>query len=158
MSKSTNCAENGATDKLPSFREFLEGSPPGQLKMVDNLAEMTWAGGRWFYELSTPDLYLHCDTEICGGSRMFRFIGGTGPSFKSSKFEAFLRYRCSNCKEAMKLFSVHLDMEMELIKEAHRARIGSFRAKSTNLANCPPLDRPPRPAFSEYLAINLASF
>jgi hypothetical protein len=139
VTKQTNESETTTTEPPPTFRKFLESSPPNQLKFVADASAVEHRGGRAYYELNTPDLYLHCDQAICSGLRMFRFTSGSR-TFKGPKCETFFRYQCSNCKDTVKLFTLHFDFGTE----AGSPETEVFPGKVYKFGEMPPFG-PPTP-------------
>ncbi len=90
--------------ELPTvdLAEFLESYPPGRSAIVTNLQEtarQTWP------RLSLPELQLFCDSDICGGTRLFHATEGAGGV--SSEWKAvFLHYECRNCARRRKIYAL----------------------------------------------------
>lgn len=88
-----------------SFAEFLESHPPGSLVPLPDLNANT--GGAW--QLSRPELQLHCDSEACGGNRIFRCSdphGFIGPD--RGWLRVFMVYVCRNCGRSQKTYALLL--------------------------------------------------
>ena len=86
---------------MPTFKQFLETSPPDVETVVTERASGPHQGGgpigrQSFYKLRTPELDLHCET--CGGTRAFRCTEQYPASLGGLVFEE-LTYECKNCKE-----------------------------------------------------------
>lgn len=81
--------------------EFLESIPPNQQTMVDDLVR------RDDWHISTPEIRLHCEQESCNGTRFFRFVDKSVPLLAEGAPKlVYLTYRCSNCRGAIKVFSL----------------------------------------------------
>ena len=70
-----------------TFAEFLEGTPPSQTMPVADLLETVFTGARHEWQLTTPDLQLHCTSDVCNGPRIYRFdeayrLSGKVPSIR----------------------------------------------------------------------------
>jgi hypothetical protein len=99
-------AEQPAEPEPISFAEFLEGRPP---KIADLFQPHSSGRNEWFYTLQTPELSLHCTDTICNGMRLFRSTEKSEISVIEGKAKfIYLRYRCSNCQQEYKMFSLHL--------------------------------------------------
>lgn len=58
--------------------------------------------------MRTPDLVLHCASEVCQGDRVFAFTG-SAPSLPVRQWDQlFLRYVCRNCRQRGKTFAVDM--------------------------------------------------
>jgi hypothetical protein len=93
-----------------TFAEFLETVPPSQFMMVVDSVQrnLTTAGGYW-YQLETPEIKLHCASEICNGPRIFRYKEGDRRIVSGSKnLDTYFTYICSNCQRMNKTFSLHV--------------------------------------------------
>jgi hypothetical protein len=102
-----------------TFREFLEGTPPGQLIDILDL------GGHGFYlgngirnaHLSTPEIVLHCESKTCSGERIFK--GSAEASLgKDVGQDVFVNYICKNCSSELKTFALHAvldDTSMQML-------------------------------------------
>jgi hypothetical protein len=98
-------AEEAAPAKgLPTFKQFLETSPPDVAVIVTGRAsgphkargEYTLSGT--FFRLLTPELDLHC--ENCDGTRAFKCTNDhTVALFHGGTVFEELDYECKNCKD-----------------------------------------------------------
>ena len=96
-------ADEAASTRRPSreitFAEFLETTPPSQMMKVSDLfaVKRTTTRAVW-YEIASPELKLHCESNICNGLRVFRFHGGDSrlPVGMLEK-QTYLIFVCSNC-------------------------------------------------------------
>lgn len=108
-------AEHGdKTLEVITFRQFLEGIPPGKTKTVSDLVEGKYNGtGRRYYTLRPPVLNLYCDTpETCEGLRLFTSQSESVLSPKSNE-DRFLSYVCKNCSASTKSFALRALMDSE---------------------------------------------
>jgi hypothetical protein len=90
------------TDGPPvvNFAAFLEGHPPGSRAIVEDALSI-------FNKYAPPELQLHCESERCGGLRIFSCNDGEDEVV--AKVDArFLWYQCRNCGGSPKLFSLFL--------------------------------------------------
>ena len=93
--------------KYLELADFLENNPPNQLVAVSDLGrqKQTQYGVRSLMRF--PEIQLHCDHERCNGARFFRCISDEEIRLHPKGFEFFyLTYRCSNCQENEKVFSL----------------------------------------------------
>lgn len=88
--------------------EFLESTPPNQIIGVPDLAEAGYSSlyGTKVDQIRTPELQLHCTNESCNGPRFFRFVGDDAPRLLTDYSFFYLTYRCSNCQQNQKTFSL----------------------------------------------------
>ncbi len=85
-----------------SFADFLESHPPGSSVKIPDLAEAAQYGQLRF---KTPELQLFCESEICGGVRMFRSSGA--PYIKLNEWAYdYLVYACRNCGKRVKRYAL----------------------------------------------------
>lgn len=103
------------TDPIPNvegeaqptpFAEFLEGTAPGQMTSVTDLAELEIFAN--CYELVTPVIQLYCGSDSCNGTMFFRrpdqlkgiAVEGVQPR------RIYVTYQCSNCLTTKRDFSL----------------------------------------------------
>ncbi|MBN1931863.1 MAG: hypothetical protein JW786_09675 [Desulfobacterales bacterium] len=95
-----------------TISEFLESTPPNQLINISNLCKPTRNQYGPYGEMRTPEIQLHCDNDQCNGTRFFRCVSGGGEHLKDGNFKFFyVTYRCSNCQQVEKTFSLAAQME-----------------------------------------------
>jgi hypothetical protein len=91
---------NGA--RTLTFAEFLESVPPSQAVNIDvianNLNDI----------LITPDIQLHCGSEVCNGTRFFRSTVAGRKLVLQEEALLYLSYRCANCRVSVKIFSLRV--------------------------------------------------
>jgi hypothetical protein len=121
-------AENSGQPEAIAFADFLEGIPPSRTKLIADLFEPE----RHFFNLNTPQLLLHCTSEICNGPRAHRRVGEEPSVYKEEPTKnVFLTYICSNCRTKHKLFSLHISLigagptgtAYKLVSFLHSARL-----------------------------------
>ena len=103
-----NKQEQGQTEiPYQTLSEFLENTPPNQLRYISDFAEQQHLGN---YLKNKPNLKLHCSDESCDGIRFFRCTWeiihpGT---FLQTDIQNFLyvSYQCSNCQKTGKVYSI----------------------------------------------------
>lgn len=78
--------------------DFLESTPPGQLREVTESYAMTVPErGNWYYEIAVPQIQLHCPNEECGGPRFFRYFAGERALRQTERIKrTYLTYVCWN--------------------------------------------------------------
>src|ERR1035437_3883093 len=100
-----------ATEKASiSFREFLEGTPPGTLSAFTDLCgdSVYQPDGQWLAPLCKPEISLHCETEgTCGGNRLFNTNSSFMFGINESKL-LFVTYTCKNCSKVQKTFALRV--------------------------------------------------
>jgi hypothetical protein len=96
-----------------SFTEFLESTPPSVVKAVRDVCYETpiSSSGSLITKIRTPELLLHCTSDVCNGSRFFRFTDGdthigTGIDTKLT----YLHFICSNCRKNVKIFALYISV------------------------------------------------
>ena len=105
--------ETGAVKEEPPptpFAEFLEGTAPGNMTSVTDLArqERDPATGAYTsgYDFVAPDIQLHCGSDSCNGTMFFRNMRLHVDLTATTWHNFYVRYRCSNCQDTMKTFSL----------------------------------------------------
>jgi hypothetical protein len=94
-----------AGDPIP-FDQFLQEYPVSTPQKVSGYSEATKDNYRTFRKLAPP-LRLWCRHEKCEGFRMFEGRWGSVTDVGSKKpSRDFLTYRCRNCSETEKTFSL----------------------------------------------------
>ena len=92
------------------FSEFLETIPPGPLIKISDLTKTRFYQGSLSvagYQVSSPEIQLHCPSESCNGVRFFRRSSKELPDIPSEDFHFFyITYICSNCRRFEKNFSL----------------------------------------------------
>jgi hypothetical protein len=88
-----------------TLADFLESHPPGQVIQITDLAIKVRNADAW--NLTLPELQLHCGRERCNGIRVFRCTESYGPRLSDEGFRyEFVTYKCSNCQDETKTFSL----------------------------------------------------
>lgn len=108
MTERTETEEVKEEIEYQSISEFLEGTPPSQLIHVSGLSDWSYPEGYSTKKnvMKTPELQLHCSHESCNGIRFFRCVSGRGTHLKESFEFVYVTYRCSNCQETEKTYSL----------------------------------------------------
>ncbi|TBZ90008.1 hypothetical protein E0H53_09555 [Rhizobium leguminosarum bv. viciae] len=90
-----------------SLKEFLEGTHPSVLKEVSDLWDIHVNSSAYKRKLITlPDLRLHC--AKCEGFRTFRCSSNQFLDMDTTVTEFNSRYKCGDCHEQTKLFSLYV--------------------------------------------------
>src|SRR5437016_12746918 len=79
------------------FATFLESIPPGSMRPIIDLFvnEPTVHGSsRWY--VSSPEIQLHCSSETCSGTRIFKTTD-TAHFIETGLKNIFTTYFCRNC-------------------------------------------------------------
>jgi hypothetical protein len=93
-----------------SFKEFLENVPPGTTKAISDLGGKQYQGGPT--GLTNAEICLHCDSESCGGLRLFSIVSEPSLNVQISKL-VFVSYRCKNCSANTKTFALWLKLGLD---------------------------------------------
>ncbi|MBL7074983.1 hypothetical protein ISS37_07080 [candidate division KSB1 bacterium] len=102
-----------------TLADFLESIPPNQPFKISDLSKITYRSNlaRYVDEICTPELQLHCPSDVCNGPRFFRCINQSAPILTQQSYKfLYLTYRCSNCQNTTKVFSLAAQIDEE--KEA----------------------------------------
>jgi len=87
------------------FAEFLENCPPNQVADISDIdSDIIHASDA--FQLHTPELSLHCSSDLCNGTRIFRCIGGPHRVPRDKTYNIYLIYLCSNCRKIRKTYSI----------------------------------------------------
>jgi len=108
MSENTETEEVKEEIEYQSISEFLEGTPPNQLIHISDISSWKFPDGYSSRRnvMRTPELQLHCPHESCNGIRFFRCVSGGGEFLKKGFEFFYVTYRCSNCQETEKTYSL----------------------------------------------------
>lgn len=94
------------------FKSFLESVQPNVTKQVkDAWARTSPFSGTPYDSLRTPALLLHCSK--CDGERNFRVEGVYKLADRINIHHVYPIYRCGDCREVFRTFSVHLRKEAD---------------------------------------------
>lgn len=104
-------AADGSVQEEPSsstLADFLESVPPNQALHISDLSQHVYRSdvGRNANEICLPELQLHCSNEACNGTRFFRCTSKPPILTDGSHKFFYLTYRCSNCQDTQKTFSL----------------------------------------------------
>jgi len=89
------------------FADFLEGVPPSQQRSI---ADLGVPSNSTSSEIYTPQLILHCTSEMCNGPRTHRRSGDSSYIQAGKAKNVFLTYICSNCRTKYKLYSLNVTL------------------------------------------------
>jgi len=106
-----------------SVSDFLEAFPPNQLAHISDLSEHKYIANIGNANvMRTPEIQLHCSSDPCNGVRFFRCVAGQGKRLREQFEFIYVTYRCSNCQENEKTFSlaVKLDADKEPTGELYK--------------------------------------
>jgi hypothetical protein len=86
------------------FEDFLENSPAYHAVIASEL----WCTSQGSIALRKPDLWLLCEEDSCEGMRYFEFKDSTGYLRGNADLPSvlFMQYRCKNCENNVKSFSL----------------------------------------------------
>lgn len=107
------------------WADFLTSSPPSTMASISDLTSKSSIGLTPSHlAMRTPDLVLHCASEVCQGDRVFAFTG-SAPSLPFRQWDQlFLRYVCRNCRQRGKTFAV--DMNASGTGEGIAIKVGEW--------------------------------
>ena len=91
------------SENYSSMTELLESSPPNNFFKIKNIQESAY--------LESPVIQLHCDK--CDGTRNFKCQNSN--YLRRELNLVFLEYRCSNCEETTKIYSLLVIPREEII-------------------------------------------
>lgn len=92
--------ESSESVRSVSMRTFLESVAPGTIVEIEDLY---WQSGGT-HRYTTPDIILHCTSDICGGDRTFS--SSSREIFSADGRNFYLEYICQNCKETKRTFAI----------------------------------------------------
>lgn len=110
-----------------TFAEFLESTPPNQIKFISDLASSNYGIGG--YRLNTPELQLHCTDDSCEGVRIYRCtdISSEGHRLMERQFgDFYVTYRCSNCQKTQRIYSLRAKVHKNGSPEGVCYKFGEF--------------------------------
>lgn len=94
---------------LKTHREFLESTPPETYEDVVGLFSRRGTTGLW--DVSSPDLLLHCSSEECNGLRFYKQQKDTISVPDKGWARGYLSYACRNCGKGWKVYAVTVHRE-----------------------------------------------
>jgi hypothetical protein len=90
------------------FAEFLEGVPPSQMRSIADLSTPSNSASN---TMNTPQITLHCTSEMCNGPRAHRRTEDAPWIHPGKAKNIFLTYICSNCRAKYKLYSLSVTLD-----------------------------------------------
>ena len=112
-----------------SLADFLEKTPPNQERAISDLSITRWLPrGVERYYFAQPELKLPCDHKGCEGVRYFRPMSEHEEELDFSPTFFHVTYRCSNCKETKKVFSLVAIVNKEEKKSGLCYKLGEYPA------------------------------
>ncbi|HEX8274187.1 MAG TPA: hypothetical protein VF615_16225 [Longimicrobiaceae bacterium] len=118
-------------EDLPSstWVEFLEQVPPGTMYRIEDLGVGGGSSSFPYTKLTTPDLRLHCPSDVCNGDvRLFALAKEIQSSLGRALTSIFMEYRCRNCGKAHKRYAVMVAVTAESYVEGIAYKYGEFPA------------------------------
>lgn len=108
--------------------DFLESTPPNQNVYISDLMANQYVHNDrvWKDVLSTPEIQLHCGSEICNGMRIFRSIQSIYIELTEEFKYTYISYRCSNCQISKKTFSMAARRESPKSKRGEVFKFGEM--------------------------------
>ena len=98
-----------------TITDFFEGTPPNRVSHISDLSEhKVPSGASYYYDvMRTPEIQLHCSNNNCNGVRFFRCVSGAGKRLKNTYEFIYITYKCSNCQETEKTYSLAVKLDEE---------------------------------------------
>jgi hypothetical protein len=96
--------------KILILADFLSSVPPGQLRIVNLLADRT-SEGTW--SIGAPPIKLFCENQACDRETFFDLQGHGGTFNYNQRAWTYLLYRCRHCKQSSKLFALLVNLELK---------------------------------------------
>ena len=96
------------TSVLVALSAFLETRPPGKQVSLSDVAKHLQANGSL---LTIPPIQLHCDSQHCGGVRIFDPSSDSHRFYDSNWTQVFLNYSCRHCKGTRKAFALMIHIQ-----------------------------------------------
>ena len=110
-----------------SIVDFLEGTPPNRTSNISDMsAKKSDSGLIYKNVIQTPEIQLHCPNESCNGVRFYRCTAGAGKTLKTQFDLFYLTYKCSNCQQHTKTFSLAGMIEQVGHPEGKLRKIGEL--------------------------------
>ncbi len=126
---SENIQEVTEKDNYITMAEFLESIPPNRTCYIKDLSIETRRSSvhsEWLESiLKTPEIQLHCSNNACNGLRFFRCTDNDHKSHMHYEFY-HLNYKCSNCQEYTKTFSLSAKVCGKNETEGEIYKLGEF--------------------------------
>jgi hypothetical protein len=92
--------------------EFLESTPPNRIGHISDLSENKYLQQAGYCDIiRTPEIQLHCSSDDCNGVRFFRCVAGSGKRLTKSYQFIYVTYRCSNCQQTEKTYSLAVKLD-----------------------------------------------
>ena len=93
--------------RYETITDFFEDTPPNRVSHISDLSEYkhTMIYGDCDV-MRTPEIQLHCSNDACNGVRFFRCVSGAEKRLIQSYEFIYVTYRCSNCQETIKTYSL----------------------------------------------------
>lgn len=99
--------------KFETIVEFLEGTPPNRVSNISDLSDHKYVGSYYRDVMRTPEIQLHCPNDACNGIRFFRCVSGKDSIISTDYKFIYVTYRCSNCQEHQKTYSLAVRLDEE---------------------------------------------
>ncbi|MBO9644714.1 MAG: hypothetical protein J7603_16490 [Pseudacidovorax sp.] len=110
-----------------SISDFLEDFPPNQLTHISDISEHKFVTNIGFANvMRTPEIQLHCPSDSCNGVRFFRCVSGQGKRLKEQFEFIYITYRCSNCQEHEKTFSLAVKLDTDEMPTGELYKFGEL--------------------------------
>lgn len=121
MASSTTSAQQ--TSK--TVREFLESTPPETYEDIVGLfTRRVGTTGMW--DISSPDLLLHCSSEECSGLRFHKQQTDTISVPSKGWARGYLTYSCRNCDKGWKVYALTVYRETNVHSDGRAYKYGEY--------------------------------
>lgn len=111
-----------------TFSDFLEATAPNQNSNISDLIKNQYShNDRTFkYLMATPEIQLHCGSELCNGMRIFRCRLLEEIELKNEFKYVYISYLCSNCQKTRKTYSLAVKSEESKSEKGEAYKFGEL--------------------------------
>lgn len=113
------------TPKSVTLAEFLESTPPDVQISISDLGELQTGYNNTWIQIKSPDIQLHCASDVCSGTRIFRCTSGS-QTIEDKWKNSFISYACRNCETKWKTFAVIAKLDAPKSKKGMALKYGEF--------------------------------
>lgn len=98
--------------ELVSLKDFLERTPPGVFKKIEDIHYRFELGSKHFFYY-IPQIFIHCDNENCNGDRFFTPDKTNLSLGREYTSQFFITFTCKNCNKTHKLYALFLILDVK---------------------------------------------
>jgi len=118
MTKDSTNQEPKEAPSPITWVDFLQEHPPGSITPVTGAAVYVQHYSN--FELASPELQLYCPRDTCNGYMFFVCESDTPYLKKGERVYDYLKYRCRNCRNYLKTFSVVVILQDKSLATAYK--------------------------------------